>query len=321
MVVCAGLFACNRHSHPNVPEAVEQSIGMSPASVAATRTLISDTEDLQAEGFIVYGYKETPSNGTQVFSHQAVNYNGGWNYTPTRYWDRAAAYHFGAYSPQHITTTHIGTGKSTHTIAIETPYWQMMDGSETDIIVATSHGSAEDYLTYSNGIVDLHFEHILSQLEVQFVHNPFLMNEYRLHTVAYKDVPVTEGVGTYVLDYTTPQNSSMGTIAMLGTADSVAVAADDAGIIVSAEVAKETTFKHLVIPFSTASSEGIQIGIGYSVSGAVRYAVVHTKYQTLEAGKRYVLKLTFNSGAEIIPEMHISDWVDEEIDENDKYNW
>lgn len=321
ILLCVCLSACNKQSHPNTPEVVEQAIRMFPTSVASTRALISETEDLRKEGFIVYGYKQTPTTGAQVFDHQEVTYDGIWEYSPTRYWDIAASYHFGAYSPQSIAAAHNGTGKGTHTLTIEAPYWQVADGDETDIVVATSHDTAENYLALGNGTVDLHFEHILSLLEIQFVHDPLLMNEYRLHRVAYKNVPIVDATSTYTLDYTTPTNSAMSTIEMLETADSIKITDTDEGIAVMTEVTEAATCKHLVVPFGTNSPTGIQITILYSVNGANRYGVVNTNLQRLEAGKRYVLKLVFNSGATIIPTIYIGDWIDEDVDENDKYNW
>jgi hypothetical protein len=295
---------------------------MAPTSVAATRALISDTEGLQREGFIVYGYKETPSSGSQVFNHQAVNYNNRWTYTPTRYWDRAATYYFGAFSPQSIDVNHQGTGKETHALFIEAPHWQTIDGNETDIIVATSHDEAENYLELEGGVVDLAFEHILSQLEVKFVRGAFLMNEYRIHAVSYKNVPVTEGSATYTLNYTTPENSAMGAVTMTVGDNAVAIANSESGIVVKPEDDKDpVAFKHLVVPFTTSATGGIGVVVDYSVSGVRREITVSTQLQTLEAGKRYVLTLLFNSGAEIVPTIYINEWIDEEIDENDKYNW
>lgn len=322
IIIGVGLVACNKQSHPIAPETVEQAIGMAPTSVAATRALIADTKELQREGFIVYGYKERPSDAEQVFAHQAVNYSIGWTYSPTRYWDQAATYYFGAFSPQGVDVDHQGTGKAPHAVLIETPYWQVIDGSETDIIVATSHDDGNNYMVQQGGYVDLAFEHILSQLEVQFAHSPFLMNEYRLHSVSYKNVPVANATATYTLNYTTPQNSAMGAVTMTVGDNAVAIANSESGIVVKPEGDKDpVAFKHLVVPFTTSATGGIGVVVDYSVSGVRREITVPTQLQTLEAGKRYVLTLLFNSGAEIVPTIYINEWIDEEIDENDKYNW
>ena len=322
IIIGVGLVACNKQSHPIAPETVEQAIGMAPTSVAATRALIADTKELQREGFIVYGYKERPSDAEQVFAHQAVNYTIGWTYSPTRYWDQAATYYFGAFSPQGVDVDHQGTGKAPHAVLIETPYWQVIDGSETDIIVATSHDAGNNYMVQQGGYVDLAFEHILSQLEVQFAHSPFLMNEYRLHSVSYKNVPVANSTATYTLNYTTPENSAMGAVTMTTGDNAVAIANSEGGIVVKPEGDKDpVAFKHLVVPFTTSATGGIGVVVDYSVSGVRREITVPTQLQTLEAGKRYVLTLLFNSGAEIVPTIYINEWIDEEIDENDKYNW
>ena len=320
IIIGVSLIACDRQSHPGAPEAVEQAIGMVPTSVAATRALISDTEGLQREGFIVYGYKETTSNGIQVFDHQAVNYSNRWTYTPTRYWDRAAAYYFGAFSPQTLDANHQGTGKDTHTILIDAPHWQVIDGSEADIIVATSHDEAESYLELHGGEVDLHFEHILSQLEVQLACSSFLTHEHRLHTLSYRNVPAAEGVATYHLDYTDPSRAAMGEVDMATNA--LTIANSDEGIVINPEGKEIVSFKQLVVPFQTDKPEGIEIDVDYSVNGKKRNTTVATQLQVLEAGKRYVLRLTFSSnGIDIVPTIQINEWVDEEMDEDDKYNW
>ena len=321
IIIGVALVACDRQSHPIAPEAVEQAIGLAPTSVAATRALISDTKDLQREGFIVYGYKVRPADAEQVFAHQTVNYTAGWTYTPTRYWDQAATYYFGAFSPKTVEVSHQGTGKVEHTILIEAPYWQTIDGSEDDIIVATSHDEGNNYMELQGGYVDLAFEHILAQLEVKFVRGAFLMNEYRIHAVSYKNVPVTEGNATYTLNYTTPGKSFMGGVNMTTGGNAVVVASSEEGLVVNPEGQETVTFKHLVVPFGTSSSNGVEIVVDYSVNGARRTATVASKLNALDAGKCYVLSLMFNSGVEIIPTLHINKWIDEAVDENDKYNW
>ena len=93
------------------------------------------------------------------------------------------------------------------------------------------------------------------------------------------------------------------------------------GIVVAETVQEVTTLKHMVVPFSTNNANGIEIVVEYSVNGIKRTATAITKFQTLEPGKRYTLRLTFDSGAEIKPEIYINEWNDEEVDEDDKYNW
>ena len=48
---------------------------------------------------------------------------------------------------------------------------------------------------------------------------------------------------------------------------------------------------------------------------------VNTGLKTLEAGKRYVLTLTFDSGTRIKPDLKVLNWDTKVVDEDDKYNW
>jgi hypothetical protein len=195
-----------------------------------------------------------------------------------------------------------------------------IDGNETDIIVATSHDEAENYLELEGGVVDLAFEHILSQLEVQITYSSFITNEYRLNTLAYRNVPSASGVATYKLDYTEPSRSAMGEVEMATSA--ITIANSDEGIVIRPEGEEMVSFKHLVVPFQTDKPEGIEIDIDYSVNGKKRNTTVATQLKALEAGKRYVLRLTFSSnGIDIVPVIYINEWVDEEMDEDPKYNW
>ena len=104
--------------------------------------------------------------------------------------------------------------------------------------------------------------------------------------------------------------------------NAITIANSDEGIVIQPEGEEMVSFKHLVVPFQTDKPEGIEIDVNYSVNGTKRNATVATNLQTLEAGKRYVLRLTFSSnGIDIVPVVYINEWVDEEMDEDPKYNW
>ena len=321
-VAALALQGCNKDSHPSTPDMADYAISMSASKVVdGTRALIEDVADLQNIGFKVYGYKTDKAGKQQVFAGEEVTYGAtnGWQYSPIRYWDRMANYKFAAYAPATLPTyvqvTH--TTGANQTLGITVPNWQAIDGTETDIIVATSQGEAADYLDLHNGTVKLDFAHILAQLEVQIVCNALLTNEYKLTALTYSTVPTGDGKATYTLDYTTPNNSAMGTVA---TGDMV-VYSNTTGVVVEPEVKNETTFKHLVVPFSPTTEGGLNIVVDYTVNGTPRQATVKAGVVDFEAGNRYVLKLTFNSGAEIIPKLQILDWEDVDVDEEDKYNW
>lgn len=311
------LQGCHRDSHPSNLDTDLYAISMSPSEVrGVTRALINNVADLQNVGFKVYAYKEDKSAyREQVFAGQEVTYNSNWEYSPIRYWDGVADYRFAAYAPANVSVASATEGSRTLTFVV--PHWQSIDG--TDIIVATSQGSATEYLNQHAGTVKLDFAHILAQLEVQILRSAFLNNTYKLIGLSYNAVPQENATTTYTLDYTMPANSAMNEVAI---ANKVVVYSNDAGVVVTPEVQDVTTFKHLVVPFAATTDGGLQIVVSYTVNdGTQKQSTVKTGVTSLEAGKRYVLKLTFNSGLDITPELVITEWEDQEVDEDPKYNW
>ncbi len=319
------LQGCNRESHPATPDTTPYAIGMSPSEVrGGTRALIDNLAALQASDFRVYGYKvDKQSYKQQVFTDdgQTVSYDAtdGWTYSPVRYWDRVADYCFAAYAPATLSgemtvTNEVGANQ---TLRFSIPQWQVIDGSETDLLVASSQGAATEYLN-RGGVVNLAFDHIYAQLEVQILRNAFLVREYKLTSLHYKYVP-SNADGTYTHDFATPANSTYTTTILSEDALSVKMMSGEA--VIAPTPKAETTFKHLVVPFTTIDG-GFKIVIGYTVDdGAPRTAEVSSGLKTVEAGQRYVLRLNFNSGADIIPSLTVEDWIREELDEDDKYNW
>ena len=314
--ILIGIALCLQACHSDL-ETEEMAIGMAATSVeSTTRALINSADDLRS--FRVDAYKEGTSN-EQVFSFskQSITRNGDkWEYNPVRYWDRKGYYYFGAYSPENIAVSPTNTKG---VLTISAPNWQAIDGDETDIVVATSQGAATGYIGMDAGTVKFDFEHILAQLEVQIVRSAFLTNEYTLTGLTYKTVPTDKdnATTTYTLDYTMLANSAMAEVV---TADKIAYN-NGAGVVVDPEVKAETTFKHLVVPFAATTDGGLQIVVNYMVNRTPKQATVKTGVTALEAGKRYVLKLTFDSGLDIIPELEIADWEEQKIDEDPKYNW
>ncbi len=307
------LQGCNRESHPSTPDAEPYAISMSPSAV--TRALIDNVANLRTTGFKVYGYKEDKAaNRTQIFTDQVVSYDGGWKYTPTRYWDPATNYCFAAYAPatlNGIAVANTTTGSQTLTFTL--PQWQKLNGSETDLLVASSQGAATEYLN-RGGVVNLAFDHIYAQLEVQILRNAFLVSTYKLTSLHYKYVP-SNANATYTHDFATPANSAY---TLSEDAQSVEMMSGEA--VIAPTPKDETTFKHLVVPF-TSIDGGFKIVVGYTVDGTAKTDTVASGLKTVEAGQRYVLRLNFNSGADIIPSLTVEDWIPEELDEDDKYNW
>jgi hypothetical protein len=293
----------------------ELAISMAASSVeSTTRALINSAAELQS--FRVDGYKERGTSVEKIFDLKEITKAGAenpaWTYSPTRYWDVKCTYYFGAYSPIDAAVSKSTAGALT----ISAPNWQTIDGTEKDIIVATSQGAATDYLNTHGGTVKLDFTHILAQLEVKIVRNSMLANTYKLTGLSYAQVPVGDGITAYTLNYTTPENSAMG-IAVLGEKD-VFNGSEE----IYPEAKTETTFKHLIVPFGIQTEKELQVVVEYTVSDVSATPIaVNTGLKALEAGKRYVLTLTFDSGADIKPSLDVLNWDTLEVDEDDKYNW
>lgn len=315
------LQGCCKKSHPSTPDVERHAIGMAAQSV--TRALIEDIGNLSE--FAVYGYKQGPVS-QMVFTNQLVARSGNaWTYTPTKYWDRTATYSFAAYAPytaqSGFTYTH---DDAYRTLTISMPYWQRIDDDETDIVVATSQGAATTYLNTYGGQVALNFDHLYAQLEVQVVRSAFLENEYTLEALTYSDVPTPiDGTATYTLRYTegtatlpvTPANTPLAPENNNGKTISAQ------SVTVENEPHDGTTFKYLVVPFTAQTADGFDITVTYSSGGAQTTTTVNSGIQTLEPNKRYLLRLTINSGADITPTLEMLDWTDQEVDEDDKHNW
>ena len=314
------LQGCRRESHPSTPDAEPYAISMSPSAV--TRALIDNVADLRTTGFKVYGYKEDKAaNRTQIFTDQVVNYDEGWKYTPVRYWDPATNYCFAAYAPatlNGIAVANTTTGSQTLTFTL--PQWKKLDGSETDLIVATSKGAATSYLN-NGGVVDMAFNHVYAQLTVMVLRNAFLVNEYRLKTLAYKDMPANVQT-TYAINYTA--GTSVMNTQMLEEDESVFMRPADAGQgdLIKSTATDATRFSYLVVPSTNDQPDGFRITLDYTIGGEPFSAVVNSGLTELKAGNRYVLRLSFDNGADIIPSVTIEEWVDENIDEDDDmHNW
>lgn len=321
------LQGCNRESHPSTPDAEPYAISMSPSAV--TRALIDDVADLRKSGFVVYGYKEDKNDyRQQVFAGQQVTHTDakGWGYSPTRYWDRVTDYAFAAYAPIELPSS-MSVANSTaanQTLTITLPQWQKLDGS-TDLIVATSKGAATSYLD-NGGVVDMAFNHVYAQLTVVVLRNAFLVNKYRLKTLAYKDMPADVQT-TYTIDYTagiSEMNTQMLGKDEFGKDKSIFMRSDDGGegALIESTATDATRFSYLVVPSTNTQPDGFRITLDYTIGEEDFYAEVNSGLTELKAGNSYVLRLNFDNGADIIPSVTIEEWVDENIDEDDEmHNW
>lgn len=319
--------ACRKESHPNTPEEPEQPeqhypicMDASSNGMTTSRALVTDDATLQTTDLGVFAYKTIPgsSDPIPVFTNTKVYHTDaeGWTYDNTKYWDRTAHYYFVSYSPYQESNVTFENGQLTIS---NIPNWQTIDANAKDYVVANHQGDAEGVYITPNGVkpVPLDFSHILSQFEVRVQKNPLLANKYTLASIAYSDVPQKEGKTTFVH---TVNGGGMRSSAILDNYTMLDTP-DDTEITGNAD--DNPSLKHLVVPFHTNDvTGGIKITLNYAVNGESRGpAEVKTGLTQMEKGKRYVLTLTFNSGAEIIPDLDILEWKEVDVDEDDKYNW
>lgn len=332
--------ACRKESHPNTPEEPEQPeqhypicMDASSNGMSTSRALVTDDATLQGTDLGVFAYKQL-ADGTKVsvFDNEKVYYNGSvWTYDNTKYWDRAAtSYYFVSYSPQ-LTDADVEFHKEADQLYIKNiPNWQAIDANAKDYVAAKHRGAVEGGYITANGVqpVPLDFSHILCQLEVKVVKNPFLVNTYTLSGISYTNVPEKEGTATYTYhpqggnDVTGAPTVTEGTMTVATTGQSMQMATLDKVPVPTTEADDKTatTIKHLVAPFN--STENFNITLTYQINdGEDKTATVDTQLNQLEESKRYVLTLTFNSGAEISATVQVLDWVNVPVEEEDKHNW
>ena len=307
-----------------IPEEQEYAISMtaSSADMNTSRALITNNGELQSTklGVGVYAYKAVNSNKTMVFNNTELTYNTAtkvWDYSPTRYWDKAATvYRFLAYSP--YSTSNISYNTNNHTLTIsDIPYWQVIDNEVVDYLVAKSSGSAESYLNNpTSTAVPLSFSHILSQLVINIKKDANLSQTYLLKQVEYLNVP--QG-GDAKATYTLPQEgtATMSEITLLNADATLTQFKKDEGETVRTG---NISLPHLVVPFTLTNDKEVQVKVTYTVAGTERNKTVDTGITQLEAGKRYELTLTFK-GADVSFGMVVKKWEDVDVDEDPKYNW
>lgn len=315
-----------------IPEEQEYAISMTATStdMSTSRALITDIGKLQSTelGVGVYAYKEVNSIETLVFDNTKLTYDNtkGWDYSPKRYWDRTATYNFVAYAPYSSESAKTVYVPENNTLTINNiPYWQTINGSETDYLVANSRGSADYYLTQqqTSTAVNFNFSHILSQLVINVVKDANLTNtEYKVKKIEYINVPASEGNANCT--YSSPSSTPSSPSSTPSFSDITITSSSSNPSSVSKYTSIDGTIPpinlpHLVVPF-TLSDKKVQVKVTYTVEGTPRTKTVDTGITQLEAGKRYELTLTFK-GADIVPSLRIEPWTDVPVDEDPKYNW
>lgn len=296
-----------------------------------TRALVTD-DSLKSQKIGVYGYKKKADDTDHmlVFNNTELSHNGSsWNYTPLRYWDLSRSYSFLAYIPYGSNVVYgydNSTSKYTDKLTfIDIPQWQKIDGdgSETDYLVASSKGSAVDYITKNYGTVNLEFKHIYAQLLVCVAKNT-LGASTTTHTITglrFGEVPSTPKC-TYLHDTNDAANSKVtsertnGVITFLDKDD----ASDD--IVATSE--PQTMAHYLVAPFATENNASLYID--YKISDGSN-TTTHDNVKVdigkidFKSNNKYTYVLRFEAGKPILVSIsEVKEWESEEVTD-EVYNW
>ncbi|MBR5480282.1 MAG: fimbrillin family protein [Bacteroidaceae bacterium] len=279
-----------------------------------TRALISTTDDLRTPGFGVYGDKTVGKSSPQLVFENIKVFGTPWDYEPTKYWDRTAAYRFVAYAPyapwtESESVTWYSSVDKTLTIN-GIPQWQKIDGDEIDYLVATSAGTAEQYLSQpTNGTVNLEFKHILAQLTVNIAKvSPAA--DYKVNGLWFEYVPT--GDCNCVYDSSNESLSFIG-----GSTGQQNLLPTDANIKVGTS---STQLAHyLVAPFDLGT---VNLQLSYTLGSSEPKTVpVPLGITKFESNHSYVFNLLFEAGSNIsVSVTEVKNWETIEVTD-DVYNW
>ena len=303
-------------SHTGEAEMEPAAIGFHTHRIeeVGTRALISTTDDLRTLGFGVYGDKTvgTSSPSPQlVFNNIKVKVSGtSWDYEPTKYWDRTADYRFVAYAPWAESVTSYNPENKKLTIK-DIPQWKKIDGSEIDYLVATSTGTAEQYLSQpTNGTVNLEFKHILAQLTVNIAKVSPTAN-YIVKGLSFES-EVPTGVCYCVYDSSNESLDFSGSTP--GNQELFSGVFDDV------DTSPQTLAHYLVAPFNLGAETKLYLtySLGSSEPKTVPVPLGITKF---ESNHSYVFNLRFEAGSSIkVSVVEVKGWETIEVTD-DVYNW
>lgn len=306
-----------------------------------TRALVTD-DNLKSQNIGVYGYKKKADDTDHmlVFDNTELSHNGSsWSYTPLRYWDLSRSYSFLAYIPYGSNVVYgydNSTSKYTDKLTfIDIPQWQKIDGdgSETDYLVASSKGSADNYINnyYGTGTVNLEFEHIYAQLLIS-VKKDIMGASTTKHTItglrfgkasgeASEKIPAVQNC-TYLHDANNADNSKVTSARENGIITFLDKNEDSDDIEAVSEI--KPLANYLVAPFATSNSASLYID--YTISDGVNTSA-HNNVE-VELGKidfksnnKYTYVLRFEAGKPISVEaVEVKKWESVEVTD-EVYNW
>ncbi len=336
--IALSLVSCSSDSTDEPLNGPSPAIGFFSNQIEeiGTRALVTD-DNLKSQKIGVYGYKKKADDTDHmlVFDNTELSHTGtSWNYTPLRYWDLSRSYSFLAYIPYGTNIVEYGyetaTGKYTDILTFkEIPQWQKIDGSETDYLVASSKGSAVDYITNKNGTVNLEFKHIYAQLLVCVAKNT-LGASTTTHTItglrfgksSDSEIPNIQNC-TYLHDTTNDAaNSKVTSERTYGVI--TFLEKDDTSDDIDAPSEPKTMAHYLVAPFATENNASLYID--YKISDGSN-TTTHDNVKVdigkidFKSNNKYTYVLRFEAGKPILVSIaEVKEWESEEVTD-EVYNW
>ncbi len=281
----------------------DEMVEMNPQSAIGFETFVDKSTratDVTLDNlgtFWVYGWR-TKDGGLpeQIFDNQEVSVNalGECTYSPLQYWVGDYEYDFEAVSPQ------TGGSGVTVTASCGASTIKFVSDSQTDLIYASA---SKDLLSYDHdilasdpGAVGLIFGHLLSRVKFTFTNGAVAGSAAKIDVT---DVTIESAGTTGVY---TPSTGTWATATATGDvsfADITNIGGNASG---------ETDHKYLIpynvmghsVSFTVTMTQG-------SVSDSFDYTVTLPDL-TLEKGKSYNFKATFNPGYPIEFTADVTDW-------------
>lgn len=311
-------------------------ISLSANLNSQTRSIIASADAMKYDGaaFGVYGYKNFNNLDQLIFNNVEVEYSSSdWTYTPKKFWDRNAYYHYIAYWPYGMDVSNDNTS---HTLTISgIPNWQKESPEANDVMIACSQREAKDYLNENGGEVRFTFEHMLAQIVIKAWYfgnqnkKPYITGI----SIGSGEKPVAKQDGTFSLSQKysdifepTYNVTASGDAKLADNASGDAVEqyfdTEDEG---KASALRTTVCSWLAAPYGTEAGKDVPINISYKLNadGTVRSFGSSVPFGYLTPGNRYVVTLKFDTSGDVVnlDGIIVKRWETGDDITDEVYNW